>query len=210
MIQRRSPLPPRLPSRLTPPGAAWRQELAGVLVTQRRLASRVAELAAQIQKDYKGRDLVVVALLNGTVLFLADLIRLIDLPLRLDFIGVSSYGNATVGGTPILTRELKFDVKGRDVLIVDDILDTGRTLSLVVEKIKALQPRRLRVCVLLDKPDRRVNPVAVDYVGFTIPDMFVVGYGMDYAERYRNLPFVGVLKPLEALPKMRRSGRGKQ
>jgi hypoxanthine phosphoribosyltransferase len=153
---------------------------------------------------------VVVALLNGTVLFLADLIRSIDLPLRLDFIGVSSYGNATVGGTPILTRELKFDVKGRDVLIVDDILDTGRTLSLVVEKIQALRPRRLRVCVLLDKPDRRVNPVAVDYVGFTIPDMFVVGYGMDYAERYRNLPFVGVLKPLEALPKTRRQGRGKR
>lgn len=161
-------------------------------------------LAAQIQRDYRGSDLVVVALLNGTVLFLADLIREIDLPLRLDFIGVSSYGNATVGGTPVLTRELKFDVKGRDVLVVDDILDTGRTLSLVVERIEALRPKRVRVCVLLDKPERRVNPVEVDYVGFTIPDMFVVGYGMDYAERYRNLPFVGVLKPPESPGQSRR------
>ena len=192
------------------PGVAWRKDLSGVLISQRRLAARVRALAAQIQADYHGRDLVVVALLNGTVLFLADLIRSIDLPLRLDFLGVSSYGNATVGGQPVLTRELKLDVRGRDVLIVDDILDTGRTVSSVMERMRRLGPARIRVCVLLDKPDRRVCDVEVDYVGFRIPDVFVVGYGMDYAEKFRNLPFVGILgmHPLVA-PVPRKSRRVK-
>lgn len=139
--------------------------------------------------------MVVVSLLNGTVLFLADLIRHLSLPLRLDFIGVSSYGQGTVSGDLIFTKELRLDVRGRDVLLVDDILDTGRTMTRVRGILENLQPRRIRTCVLLDKPARRIEKITADYVGFTIPDLFVVGYGLDYAESYRNLPFVGVLKP---------------
>jgi hypoxanthine phosphoribosyltransferase len=137
----------------------------------------------------------VVSLLNGTVLFLADLIRHLNLPLRLDFIGVSSYGLGTESGALVFTKELRLDVRGRDVLLVDDILDTGKTMSRVLPKLRALKPRRIKTCVLLDKPSRRREKVAADYVGFEIPDFFVIGYGLDFAERYRNLPFVGVLRP---------------
>ena len=139
--------------------------------------------------------MVVVSLLNGTVLFLADLIRHLNLPLRLDFIGVSSYGAGTESGELVFTKELRLDVRGRDVLLVDDILDTGKTLSRVLPKLQVLKPRRIRTCVLLDKPARRTQKVQADYVGFAIPDFFVIGYGLDFAERYRNLPFVGVLHP---------------
>lgn len=176
-----------------PPG--WRKEVESVLITDRQLARRVRSLAREIEHDYRGREMVVVSLLNGTVMFLADLIRHLSLPLRLDFIGVSSYGAGTESGELVFTKELRLDVRGRDVLLVDDILDTGKTLSRVIPKLRALKPQRLRVCVLLDKPSRRVEPVAADYVGFKIPDVFVVGYGLDFAERYRNLPFVGVLHP---------------
>jgi hypoxanthine phosphoribosyltransferase len=136
-----------------------------------------------------------VSLLNGTVMFLADLIRNLSLPLRLDFIGVSSYGSGTQSGELVFTKELRLDMKDRDVLLVDDILDTGKTLTRVLAKLNALKPRTIRTCVLLNKAARRVEPVQADYVGFEIPDFFVVGYGLDFAERYRNLPFVGVLHP---------------
>ena len=139
--------------------------------------------------------MVVVSLLNGTVMFLADLIRHLSLPLRLDFMGVSSYGAGTESGELVFTKELRLDMRGRDVLLVDDILDTGKTMSRVLPKLRALKPRRIKICVLLDKPARRVENVKADYVGFEIPDFFVVGYGLDFAERYRNLPFVGVLYP---------------
>jgi hypoxanthine phosphoribosyltransferase len=128
-------------------------------------------------------------------MFLADLIRHLSLPLRLDFMGVSSYGKGTESGDLVFTKELRLDVRGRDVLLVDDILDTGKTVRRVVEKLCLLGPRRIKVCVLLDKPSRRVEKVKADYIGFQIPDVFVIGYGLDYAEKYRNLPFVGVLKP---------------
>jgi hypoxanthine phosphoribosyltransferase len=173
----------------------WRGELARVLITQDQLAQRVRRMTREIQRDYAGRDLVIVSLLSGTVMFLADLIRQLNLPLRLDFIGVSSYGGGTESRELVFTKELRLDVRGRDVLLVDDILDTGRTLTAVLKKLRALRPRRIRTCVLLDKPERRVEPVRADHVGFTIPNEFVVGYGLDYAERYRNLPFIGVLKP---------------
>ena len=173
----------------------WRREIRSVLISRARLARRVNALARQIEKDFAGRDLVVIALLNGTVLFLADLIRGLSLPLRLDFIGVSSYRGGAVPGGLIFTKELRLDVRGRDVLLVDDILDTGRTLARVAAALRPLQPRRLRICVLLDKPARRLENIAADYVGFTIPDEFVVGYGLDYGEKYRNLPFVGLLHP---------------
>ena len=182
-------------SRLLPPPKRWQSELAGVLIGEERIQRRVRQLAREVARDFTGKDLVVVALLNGTVLFLADLVRHLDLPLRLDFIGVSSYGNRTSPGELVFTKELRLDVRGRDVLLVDDILDTGRTLHTVQVKLRELKPRRLRTCVLLDKPARRVRHVRVDYTGFEAPDQFVVGYGLDYAERYRNLPFIGVLRP---------------
>lgn len=180
-------------SKTVPP--RWRSEVKEILITDEQLAKRVRTLAKQIEKDFRGREMVVVSLLTGTVMFLADLIRGLDMPLRLDFMGVSSYGSGTESGELVFTKELRLDVKGRDVLLVDDILDTGKTLSRVIPKLKALKPRRIKTCVLLDKPERRVEKVKVDYVGFTIPDKFVIGYGLDFAERYRNLPFVGVLHP---------------
>ncbi len=172
----------------------WRGELDRILIERELIQERVARLARQVQRDYAGRELVIVALLNGTVMFLADLVRHLELPLRLDFIGVSSYGEGTTSGELHFTKELKLDVRGRHVLLVDDILDTGRTLRKVLDQLKRLRPRSLKTCVLLDKKSRRVEKVSAHYVGFEIPDLFVVGYGMDFAERYRNLPFVGVLK----------------
>jgi len=175
--------------------ARWRKEIERVLITDREIARRVRELARDIARDFAGREMVVVSLLNGTVMFLADLIRNLSLPLRLDFIGVSSYGAGTESGELVFTKELRLGVRGRDVLLVDDILDTGKTLYRVLGKLRALKPRRIKTCVLLNKAARRIEPVEADYLGFEIPDFFVVGYGLDFAERYRNLPFVGVLYP---------------
>lgn len=172
-----------------------RGEIDSILISAPVLQRRVIELAKQLEQEYAGRDLVVVSLLNGTVLFLADLIRHLNLPLRLDFIGVSSYRDGTESRELVFTKELRLDVRGRDVLLVDDILDTGKTLHQVIGKLRRLKPRRLRVCVLLEKKARRSEQVRADYVGFQVPDEFVVGYGLDYAERYRNLPFVGILSP---------------
>ena len=173
----------------------WRKEVARILITDRQIARRVRQMARDIERGFRGREMVVASLLNGTVMFLADLIRHLSLPLRLDFIGVSSYGAGTEAGDIVITKELRLDVRGRDILLVDDILDTGRTLSHVLPKLRALKPRRIRICVLLDKPSRRLEDIEADYVGFEIPNYFVVGYGLDFAERYRNLPFVGVLHP---------------
>ena len=183
------------PSSRRPVPRHLRREVATVLITRDQLARRIRALAREVQHDYAGCELVIVSLLNGTVLFLADLIRHLALPLRLDFMGVSSYGSGTESGELVFTKELRLDVRGRDVLLVDDILDTGRTIKRVLEKLHHLKPRRIRTCVLLDKPARRVEKVKANYIGFQIPDLFVVGYGLDYAERYRNLPFVGVLRP---------------
>jgi hypoxanthine phosphoribosyltransferase len=180
----KNPVPPR-----------WRKEVQSILISDEQLARRVKTLAREIERDFRGREMVVVSLLNGTVLFLADLIRHLNLPLRLDFIGVSSYGMGTESGDLVFTKELRLDVRGRDVLLVDDILDTGNTLSRVLPRLRALKPRRIRTAILLDKPSRRVAKVRADYIGFEIPDLFVIGYGLDFAERYRNLPFVGVLHP---------------
>jgi len=173
----------------------WRKEVQSILITDEQLARRIKILAREIERDFRGRETVVVSLLSGTVMFLADLIRNLSLPLRLDFIGVSSYGAGTESGELVFTKELRLDVRGRDVLLVDDILDTGKTLSRVLSKLQALKPRRIKTCVLLNKAARRIEHVQADYVGFDIPDVFVVGYGLDFAERYRNLSFVGVLHP---------------
>jgi hypoxanthine phosphoribosyltransferase len=176
-----------------PPG--WRKEVERILITEDQIARRIRAMSRDIQRDFAGREMVVVSLLNGTVMFLADLIRNLSLPLRLDFIGVSSYGAGTESGDLVFTKELRLGVRGRDVLLVDDILDTGKTLTRVLSKLRVLEPRRIKICVLLDKKARRVEKIEADYVGFDIPDFFVVGYGLDFAERYRNLPFVGVLHP---------------
>jgi hypoxanthine phosphoribosyltransferase len=175
--------------------ARWREEVERILITDEAIARRIGKMSREIERDFKGREMVVVSLLNGTVMFLADLIRNLSLPLRLDFIGVSSYGAGTESGELVFTKELRLDVCGRDVLLVDDILDTGKTLYRVLGKLEALKPRRIKTCVLLNKAARRTEDVEADYVGFEIPDFFVVGYGLDFAERYRNLPFVGVLHP---------------
>jgi len=181
------------PKTAVPP--RWRRDVERVLITEAQLARRVQILAREIGRDFHRRETVVVSLLSGTVMFLADLIRHLNLPMRLDFIGVSSYGLGTESGELVFTKELRIDVRNRDVLLVDDILDTGRTMSRVLAKLRALKPRRVKTCVLLDKPSRRVEKIRADYVGFAIPDYFVIGYGLDFAERYRNLPFVGVLHP---------------
>ena len=175
--------------------AGWRKEVERVLITDEQIARRVKSLAHEIERDFRGREMVVVSLLSGTVMFLADLIRHLNLPLRLDFIGVSSYGVGTESGELVFTKELRLDVRNRDVLLVDDILDTGKTLRRVLPKLRLLKPRRIKTCVLLDKPARRSEKIKADYIGFEIPDYFVIGYGLDFAERYRNLPFVGVLHP---------------
>ncbi len=191
----RNPKAARAGSAAGRPPVAWRRDVAQVLITEEQLGRRVRALARQIERDFRGRDLAIVSLLNGTVMFLADLIRHLNLPLRLDFMGVSSYGQGTASRELVFTKELRLEIRGRDVLVVDDILDTGKTLKHVLAKLRALKPRRIKICVLLDKKARRVEKVEADYVGFAIPDLFVVGYGLDFAERYRNLPFVGVLKP---------------
>ena len=175
--------------------ARWRKEVERILITDREIARRIRGMSRDIARDFRGREMVVVSLLNGTVMFLGDLIRNLSLPLRLDFIGVSSYGAGTESGDLVFTKELRLNVRGRDVLLVDDILDTGKTLYRVRNKLRALRPHRIRTCVLLNKVARRVEPIEADYVGFEIHDYFVVGYGLDFAERYRNLPFVGVLHP---------------
>ena len=174
---------------------SWQKDVAEVLLTEKQIETRIRKMAAQIERDFRGREMVVVALLNGTVLFLADLIRHLSIPMRLDFMGVSSYGAGTESGKLVYTKELRLDVRGRDVLLVDDILDTGKTFCSVLKKLRALKPRRIKTCVLLNKQERRIEKITPDYVGFEIPDVFVVGYGLDFAEKYRNLPFVGVLKP---------------
>jgi hypoxanthine phosphoribosyltransferase len=181
----------------------WRKEVERILITQDDISLRLRKMAREIQRDFARQELVVVSLLNGTVMFLADLIRHLSLPLRLDFMGVSSYGAGTTPGQLIFTKELRLDVRGRDVLLVDDILDTGKTMMRVLEKLRQLEPRRVKTCVLLNKASRRTEDVEADYVGFEIPDVFVIGYGLDFAERYRNLPFVGVLHPSVYKPAQR-------
>src|SRR5205085_3290168 len=180
-----SPSPPVISMRSTarvPP--RWRKEVERVLIPEHRIAARIRQMSQEIEKDFKDREMVVVSLLNGTVMFLADLIRNLSLPLRLDFMGISSYGAGTESGDLVITKELRLDVRGRDVLLVDDILDTGKTLYRVLGKLRALKPRRIRTCVLLNKAARRLENVKADYVGFEIPDLFVVGYGLDFAESY--------------------------
>jgi hypoxanthine phosphoribosyltransferase len=171
-------------------------DLAEVLLTQTQIRTRVKTLAAEIKQVYGDREFTIISLINGAVMFTSDLMREIDNPVRLDCIRVSSYGSKTKSiGTPQVIHSLTLDIARRDVLLIDDILDTGKTLKLVCDLVRDLKPASLRTCVLLDKKARREVKMEADFVGFEIPDKFVVGYGLDFAERYRNLPCIGVLKP---------------
>jgi hypoxanthine phosphoribosyltransferase len=158
------------------------------------IAERVRALGQAISRDYAGQDLVVVSVLKGSFVFSADLVRAIDVPMRIEFFGVRSYGAATVSSGEVqITLDLAHPITGSDVLVIEDIVDTGLTLTYLLEQLRARGPRSVRVCALLHKPSRSVRPVDIDYLGFTIEDVFVVGYGLDRAEQFRNLPYVGVL-----------------
>lgn len=164
------------------------------LISEEKLAARVAELGKQVEKDYQGKDLVCVGLLKGSVVFMTDLIKTINLDLKIDFMKVSSYGNGTDStGIVKILKDVDEEVTGKDVLLIEDIVDTGLTLANVKEFMWKKKPNSIKICTLLDKPSRRKADVKAEYVGFEIPDAFVIGYGLDYAEHYRNLPFVGVL-----------------
>src|SRR5215218_6269182 len=172
-------------------------DIGEVLLTEEQIQTRIAELGAQISIDLAGAQLTLVSVLKGSLPFMADLMRAIDLPLRIDLMEVSSYGGATTesSGLVRILKDLSSSIEGEDVLIVEDIIDTGLTLNYLIRYLRGKNPASLRICTLLDKPARRLVDIPVDYVGFEIPDQFVVGYGLDYAEYYRNLSFVGVLRP---------------
>lgn len=174
-----------------------RSDIGEILLNETQIQSRVAELGAQVSNDYAGRSLTLVSVLKGSLPFMADLMRSIDRPLRIDLMEVSSYGGATTesSGLVRILKDLSSSIEGEDVLIVEDIIDTGLTLNYLVRYLRGKKPASLRICTLLDKPARRLVEIDVDYIGFTIPDQFVVGYGLDYGELYRNLRFVGVLRP---------------
>ena len=173
-----------------------KEDIAYVLYSQEALQEKVIELGALITEEYAGKSPFLIGVLKGCFIFMADLCRCIDLPCDIDFMAVSSYGNGTsTTGAVSITKDLSRDIEGRDVLIVEDILDSGVTLSYLKSYLLNRRPASVRICTLLDKPARRRADIAADYVGFVCPDNFVVGYGLDYAEKYRNLPFIGVLKP---------------
>ena len=172
-------------------------DIAQILLTEEQIATRVAELGERITTDYEGRTLTLVSVLKGSLPFMADLMRAIDLPLRIDLMEVSSYGGTTTesSGLVRILKDLSASIAGEDVLIVEDIIDTGLTLNYLIRYLRGKNPKTLRICTLLDKPARRLVEIPVDYIGFQIPDQFVIGYGLDFGEVYRNLRFVGVLKP---------------
>ena len=174
-----------------------KNDILKVLLTEEELQAKVRELGAQITRDYQGKRLLLVSVLKGSVVFMADLMRAIDTYCRIDFMNVSSYGSGTkTTGTVKIIKDLDIDIAGYDLLIVEDILDSGKTLSYIKNILMERNPNSIRICTLLDKPERRQAPdIQADYKGFVVPDEFVVGYGLDYAETYRNLPYLGVLKP---------------
>ncbi|HLI09048.1 MAG TPA: hypoxanthine phosphoribosyltransferase [Ktedonobacteraceae bacterium] len=172
------------------------EDIAEILLTEEQIRNKVAELGRQITRDYQGKNLLLLGTLKGAVPFIADLAREIELPLEIDYMAISSYGNSTQSsGVVRILKDLEGPIDRKHVLIVEDIVDSGLTLHYLMDVLQQRRPLSLRVCTLLDKGRERVKPVSPDYVGFSIPDRFVVGYGLDYAQRYRNLPYVGILKP---------------
>ena len=174
-----------------------KNDIRDVLYSQEELAARVSELGKRISADYNGENLLMVSVLKGSVVFMADLMRAIDIPCAIDFMCVSSYGSGTkTSGVVNIIKDLSVkNVDDYHLLIVEDILDSGKTQHYLKKVLQARNPKSIRLCTLLDKPERREADVKADYIGFTVPDEFVVGYGLDYDEKYRNLPYIGVLKP---------------
>ena len=172
------------------------KDIDHILFNEEQLKARVREIAGQIDRDFAGKEPMLISVLRGSFIFMADLMRSITLPCTVDFMAVSSYGAGTTSSGQVkITKDLSESIEGRDIIVVEDILDSGNTLSYLLKILENRHPASIRLCTLLDKPDRRVKPVEVHYSGFTIPDAFVVGYGLDYAEKYRNLPYIGILKP---------------
>ncbi len=172
------------------------KDVERILITSEEIGARVRELGQQITNDYAGQDILMIGVLRGAVVFMSDLARAIKRPIDIDFMAISSYGLSTnSSGVVRILKDLDEVVQGRHLLIIEDIIDSGLTLNYLVENLKSRKPASVRICTLLSKPDRRKVDVQVDYNGFIIPDYFVVGYGLDYAGKYRNLPFIGVLKP---------------
>jgi hypoxanthine phosphoribosyltransferase len=172
------------------------QGVGEVMIEQDRLQARIRELGEEVSRDYAGRDLLLVGVLKGAVFFMADLMRELTVPCEIDFMAISSYGAQTdSSGVVRILKDLDTNIAGRDVLVVEDIIDSGLTLSYLMRSLKARKPASLEVCALMTKPERREIEVPVRYVGFEIPNKFVIGYGLDFAERYRNLPYVAVLHP---------------
>lgn len=173
-----------------------RNDILKVLLSEQEINAKVTELGKQISEDYKDKNLLLVSILKGSVVFMADLMRSIDIHARIDFMSVSSYGSGTkTSGVVKIIKDLDINLEGYDLLIVEDILDSGMTLSYLKEILSARNPKSIKICTLLDKPERRKADIKADYFGFIVPDEFVVGYGLDYDEKYRNLPYIGVLKP---------------
>ena len=172
------------------------RDVERVLFSEEELRRRVAEIAAEIDRDYAGKEPLLVSVLRGSFVFMADLVRQIHLPCTVDFMAVSSYGSGTSSSGQVkIVKDLSEHIEGRDLIVVEDILDSGNTLSYLLQLLQARRPASVGLCPRLDKPTRRPKPVELHYSGFTIPDYFVVGYGLDYDEKYRNLPYIGVLKP---------------
>lgn len=172
-----------------------KNDIKEVLVSEKELEEICTKLGEQITKDYKGKKLLAVGLLKGSFIFMADLLRKVDLQCSIDFMAVSSYGSGTrSSGAVKIVKDLSVNPEGYDLLVIEDILDSGRTLSYVCEMLNARKANSIKICTLLDKPSRRVTDLKADYVGMEVPDAFVVGYGLDYDEEYRNLPYIGILK----------------
>lgn len=170
------------------------KEQVRIMLSEEKVNARIAELAKQISEDYAGRAVHLVCILKGSIFFTCELAKRITVPVTLDFMSVSSYGDDTKSsGVVKMVKDLDEPLQGKDVIVIEDIIDSGRTLSYLLENLSNRNPASLRLCTLLDKPERRVTEVKVDYTGFEIPDEFVVGYGLDYAQRYRNLPYIGVV-----------------
>jgi hypoxanthine phosphoribosyltransferase len=173
-----------------------RNDLQETLVSKEEIDAIVARLGAEISRDYEGKNPILITVLKGAFIFMADLCRAITVPCTMDFMSVSSYGNgSTTSGTVRIRKDLDVDIKGQDVIIVEDILDSGVTLSNLIEMLQTRDPASMKLVTLFDKPDRRKADVTIDYCGMQVPDAFIVGYGLDYAEKYRNLPEVSILKP---------------